>query len=222
VTARVRRLAAGTALAAALAVGPARAAPAWGVQVFLGFPLNARTPLTVRQDGEPDVEVRARWETRPLERPWYYGLGVFRRDAGREWSLELVHHKLYLANPPPEVDAFSVSHGYNLLVLGIGREVSSGVWARAGAGAVIAHPESTVRGRTHPQDGGPFGLGYHLAGAALSGGIEGRIPVGDRLSVAVAGRLTGAYAVVPVEGGSARVPNVAFHATAGLDGEVLR
>jgi hypothetical protein len=218
----VRRL----ALAAATAVlaSAARAAEdaSWGAQLFVGVPLNFRTPLVIRQRGEPDLRVRARWATRPFERPLYYGVGVFRRAGGREWSAELVHHKLYLRNPPPEVQDFSVSHGYNLVLLGHGVEVSPGVWARAAAGVVVAHPESTVRGRTLPQTGGPFGRGYHLDGPALSLGLEGRVPVGDRLRVAVGGRLTGGYAVVPVEGGSARVPNVALHATAGVAGDLVR
>jgi hypothetical protein len=218
---------ASAALAAALgALAPSPAAPeeraSWGVQVFVGSPLNARSPLTIRQHGEPDLEVRARWRTRPFESPLYYGVGAHRRAGGREWYGELVHHKLYLANPPPEVEEFSVSHGYNLVILGHGREVARGVWARAGAGVVVAHPESTVRGRTLPQDGGPFGRGYHLAGPALSAGVEGRVPLGDRLRLLLGGRVTGAYAVVPVEGGRAHVPNVAFHATAGVDADLVR
>jgi hypothetical protein len=211
------------ALAAALLAAPAPARGAtWSVQLFLGGALNLRTPLTIRQDGEPRVRLRARWETRPFENPVYYGVGVARRDGGREWSLELVHHKVYLANPPPEVQDFSVSHGYNLVLLSRGIEIGRGVWTRIGAGAVVAHPESTVRGRKLPQDGGPLGLGYHLAGPALAAGVEARVPLGDRFRVALGGRASAAYAVVPVEGGSARVPNVALHATAGLGGDVVR
>jgi hypothetical protein len=136
--------------------------------------------------------------------------------------VELVHHKLFLENPPPEVERFSVSHGYNLLLVGHGRETSRGLWARAGAGAVIAHPENTVRGLTLREDQGPFRLGYHLAGAAISAGLEGRLGLGDRLGLFLGGRLTGAYARVPVAGGHASVPNLAFHATAGMDADVVR
>lgn len=212
------------ALAALALAVPARAAepPSWGAQLFVGVPFNARTPVTIRQSGEPELRVRARWATRPLERPFYFGIGVFRREGGHEWTAELVHHKLYLENPPPEVQDFSISHGYNLLLLGHGVEVVPGVWARAAAGVVVAHPESTVRGRTLAQNGGPLGGGYHLAGPALSFGLEGRVPLGERLRVALGGRVTGGYAVVPIEGGTARVPNVAFHATAGLAGDLVR
>jgi hypothetical protein len=218
----VRSLRTSVAALALTLAAPARGGePAsWGVQLFVGVPFNARTPLTIRQEGEPDLRVHARWKTRPFERPFYYGVGVFRRRDGSEWSAELVHHKLYLSNPPPGVREFSISHGYNLVLLGHGREVAPGVWARGALGAVVAHPESVVRGRELPQDRGPFGSGYHLAGPALSLGLEGRVPLGARARLAVGGRLTGAYAVVPVEGGSARVPNVAFHATAGFAGDL--
>lgn len=205
-----------------LAPAPAGAETSWGAQVFLGVPLNFPAPVRIRQRGEPDLRFRGRFATYPFQPPWYWGAGLFRRAGGSEWSVELVHHKLYLQDPPPEVQAFSISHGFNLLLAGLGREVTPGVWVRGGAGVVIAHPESTVRGRALPQDGGLLGGGYHLAGPALSAGIEGRVPLGDRARLALGARLAGGYAFVPVAGGSARVPNLAVHATAGVDADVVR
>jgi hypothetical protein len=225
----VRGAARAALLASALAaqLAPARPAgaegeTAWGARLFVGVPFNLPTPVRIRQSGEPDLRFRGRFSTRPFEAPWYYGAGLFRRAGGHEWSAELVHHKVHLENPPPEVQAFSISHGYNFVLLGHGVEVSPGVWARVAAGAVVAHPESTVRGKELRQDGGPFGRGYHLAGPALAAGIEGRVPLGDRARLALSARLIGGYAAVPVADGSARVPNLALHATAGLDADVVR
>lgn len=214
-------LAAALAAALALPARPARAETSWGARVFVGVPFNLPAPVRIRQAGEPDLRFRARWETRPFERPWYWGVGLFRRAGGREWSGELIHHKIYLRNPPPEVQDFSISHGYNFVLLGHGVEVAQGVWARAQAGAVIAHPESTVRGKPLREAGG-LGGGYHLAGPALAAGIEGRVPLGDRARLALGARLVGGYAFVPVADGSARVPNLAVHATAGVDADVVR
>lgn len=211
------------ALAASLA--PPRAAgseAAWGARLFVGVPFNFPAPVRIRQSGEPDLRFRGRFSTRPFEPPWYYGVGLFRRAGGREWSAELIHHKLHLQDPPAGVQEFSISHGYNFVLVGHGVEVTPGVWARVQAGAVVAHPESTVRGKELRQDGGPFGLGYHLAGPALAAGIEGRVPLGDRARLALSARLIGGYAAVPVADGSARVPNLALHATAGLDADVVR
>jgi len=39
----------------------------------------------------------------------------------------------------------------------------------AGAGLVVAHPESEVRGLKHDERGGPFDAGYFAAGPAASG-----------------------------------------------------
>jgi len=222
VTGAIVRLSLAALTAFALAA-PARARTeetSWSVQLLVGVPFNFPARVKIRQEGAPDLRFRGRFATHPFESPWYYGVGAFRRSGGREWSAELVHHKVFLENPPPEVQAFSISHGYNLLLAGLGVEVAPGVWARGAAGAVIAHPESTVRGRTLPDRGGI--RGYHLAGPALSVGLEGRVPMGERLRIALGGRMTAAQATVPVEGGSARVPNVAFHATAGLAGDLVR
>lgn len=210
-------LAAGLVVSAA----PARAETSWGARVFVGVPFNFPSPVRIRQAGEPDLRFRARWATRPFDNPWYYGIGLFRRAGGREWSGELIHHKIYLRNPPPEVQDFSISHGFNFLLVGHGIEVTPGVWARVQAGAVLAHPESTVRGKTLPEGGG-LARGYHLAGPALAAGVEGRVPLGDRARLALGARLVGGYAFVPVADGSARVPNLAVHATAGVDADVVR
>lgn len=213
---------------AAVLAGFLAAAPAvqageptrWGVQAMLGAPLNAPTPLAIRQSGEPDLRLDASWSTKPFELPFYWIVGAFARQGRCEAWAELVHHKLYLSNPPPEVQSFSVSHGFNLFFLGLGREMTPWLWARAGAGLVLAHPESSVRGRSLSGGGGL--LGYGLAGPALTAGAQARWRPIDRLGLIGGASLIGAYAVVPVEGGSARVLNLSVHFTAGVDVEVIR
>lgn len=210
-----RIVAAACACAAVAGGGPAAAAE-WSLQLSGGAVWNLRTPLELRQDGAPDLRVSARWETRPLEAPPYWGLAFARRDGRHELALELVHHKLYLVNPPPEVGHFSVSHGYNLLLLGYGHRVRGRLWARAGGGLVVAHPENEVRGERLAQDQGVFGLGYHFTGAAASFLLEWRVPLVGPLYAAAGARATAAWAVVPIADGTADVPNVAGHATLGL------
>jgi hypothetical protein len=211
------------ALVALVAAAPAVAGAeetSWGVQLLVGGPLNVRTPLTIRQDGEPELRVsRARWRTEPFRSPLYYAIGVFRRDGAREWALELLHQKLFLVNRPPEVERFSVSHGFNLVTVSRGFRQADGVWARLSAGAVVAHPESTVRGRAYPQDRGLLGRGYHLSGATIGVGVQGRLPAGTTFQGVAEARVTASYAVVPVAGGRARVPSVSLHLLAGGGGE---
>jgi hypothetical protein len=224
VTAAARALAGWACCVALGALAPPRAGaaemaepePTWSLLLSGGGAWSADTPLEIRQRGAPDLRFTARWETRSFTAPPYYAVAVAWRRGGHELALELVHHKLHLVNAPPEVGRFAVSHGYNLLLLGYGHRVARRLWTRFGAGLVAAHPESEVRGEVLPQDQGPFGLGYHLTGPALSLLVEWRLPVAGPLYAAAGARLTAAWAQVPVVDGSADVPNVAAHATIGL------
>ena len=150
-------------------------------------------------------------------------------DAGGRWAAEvhlggswnLTHHKLYLADPPDAVQSFAVSHGYNLLTLHRLVEHDARRYG-LGAGLVIAHPESEVRGRRLDERGGPLGRGYHLAGPTL-GALASWLPARRDGPYATAeARLTVSYARVPVAGGHARVPNVALHVTMGVGWEGAR
>jgi hypothetical protein len=224
VTAASRALAAWACGAALGALAPARAGaadaagdgPTFSLLLSGGAAWSADTPLEIRQRGAPDLRFTARWETRAFSAPPYYAVAVAWKLGGHELALELVHHKLHLSNPPPEVGGFAVSHGYNLLLLGYGHRVGGRLWARLGAGLVAAHPENEVRGEVLPQGQGPFGLGYHLTGPAVSFLVEWRLPLAGALYAAAGARLTAAWAQVPVFDGSADVPNVAAHATLGL------
>lgn len=203
-------------LALALASSPRAAfAAGWSVQAAVGFPFDLSLPVAIRQRGEAPIRVRARWETRPFRSPIYYDLRVARSAGGREWALDLLHHKLHLANPPPDVQELSISHGFNLVFVSHAREVARDTWARAGAGLVVAHPESTVRGRTF--DGrGPLGGGYYPAGPTLVVGAERRLFPAGGLFVSLQALASASWARVPVVGGHATVPDVSVHALGGL------
>jgi hypothetical protein len=190
----------------------------WSARVALGGALNLKTALEVRQEGLAPVRVdSADYETRPLESPFYYSLRGGRWRGRRGWEVELVHHKIFLRDPPAEIQFFAVSHGYNLVTVNRGWQLGR-VIVRLGAGVVVAHPESTVRGRTLPEEGGLFESGYHLTGPALQGAVERRFDLGERgrWFLTLEGKATAARAVLPVAAGEAEAPNLALHALAGL------
>jgi len=193
---------------------PRTAAASWAVEVHAGGAWNVPLPLVIRQEGHEDIRLRARWHTRALEFPIYYVGRFLTHDERAGWALDLTHHKIYLANPPTEVQRFAVSHGYNLLMihrLAIRGTRRYGV----GAGVVVAHPESEVRGRPQDEHGGPLGGGYHFGGPAIDA-LASWVPARRNGLHAVAeARFTAAYARVPIAGGHARVPNVALHLTIG-------
>lgn len=213
-------------LLALLATAPcgARAAGGWAAEVHAGGALNLPTPLLIRQAGHEDLRVDARWETRPFETPLYYLVRlVFRdpRDPLGGWAVDLTHHKLHLANAPAGVQRFAISHGYNLLMLH--RFTGRGALrAGVGAGAVIAHPESEVRGARHDEGGGLFGAGYYAAGPSLGASLA-LLPVRRARNHLVAeARLVLAHARVAVAGGEARVPNASLHLTLGVGRSMTR
>lgn len=113
------------------------------------------------------------------------------------------------------MEALSISHGYNLLMVNRAWRRNGRV-DRAGFGVVIAHLETAVRGRSLPQDRGLFNAGYHLSGPTAQAAIQRQFHPSERLAPLLEAKLTGSDATVPIEGGTAVVPNLALHGLAGI------
>jgi hypothetical protein len=206
---------AAVALAATLAPAGTAAGARWGAEARLGGAWNLPLPLVVRQPGQPDLRLTARWATRPLRFPLYYALRALRWQDRRAWALDLTHHKIHLEDPPPEISEFAVSHGYNLVTVQRLVEARRAL-AGWGAGLVVAHPENEVRGRRLDESQGLLGSGYYVAGPTLSALIVTLPPERKGLYVSAELRVTLSFARLPVADGSATVPNAALHATLGL------
>jgi hypothetical protein len=186
---------------------PLAAEQGWIVQGSLGGAASLRTSLTIRQTGFETLHVRsAEYDTKPFTDPVYYSIRAGRWSGRGGWELELIHHKLYLQNGPPEVVGLEISHGYNLVTLNHGWDLGP-LLLRAGAGPVVAHVEGSVRGRSLGEGSG----GYRLTGPVIQVGAEKRFPVGERWRLGVEGKVSAARAVIPVRGGELDAPNVAGH-----------
>jgi hypothetical protein len=194
----------------------ATAAEGWTIEVYGGAPLNLPTPLDIQQSGEADLHTTARYDTRPFQVPRYYDIRIGRWRDRAEWAIELTHHKIFLTNPPPEVEYFAASHGYNLLTASRGWELPYEFWARVGLGVVISHPENGVRNQRLREIGGIMGLGYYLSGATATASLQKRVRLVGGLFLAAAGMISASYAVLPVVDGRALVPNVAIHGLLGV------
>jgi hypothetical protein len=183
-------------------------------QVFGGAAYNFRLPLVIRQNGEDNIRLNAEYDSKSFETPMYYAarLGWWRDN--RAWELELVHHKLTLKNNPPEVDYFSITHGFNLLTLNRAWKEPWFIW-RLGVGIVITHPESTIRGRTFEQDGG-IADGYYISGPTAQVAVEKRFYIYKGLFASIEGKYTLSWAHVPIKDGSAELWNSAVHGLLGL------
>jgi hypothetical protein len=178
------------------------------VSVGTGLQYNVPLPLVIRQSGHPDLKLNARFDTRPFTEVPYYDIKV--GLTRKEWAfeLELVHHKLYLDNRPSEVDTFEITHGYNPILLNGVRE-KWGAAFRAGAGILLAHPQSTIRGLRFPETGGI--LGWYVSGPAAQVGVSKSWEFGNHFLAGFEGKVVGAWARVPIVDGTADVSNLSLH-----------
>jgi hypothetical protein len=197
------------ALVTATLASPPPAGAGWELEALTGTAHNFTTPLTVHQDGFPDFRMDARYDTRPFSGSPYDSARIAWWRGSSGWELQLLHHKLYLANPSPEVSHLEISHGYNMLT--VNRAIERGGFVlRGGAGLVVTFPETTVRGRQRPT------LGYDLSGFTAAVGVGRRWPRDARLALSGELKLTFTWATVPVFEGHAEVPNRALHFLLGL------
>ena len=195
--------------------GPLHAEPGWRFEARLGGAWSAPLPIELQQDGYEDLRLEPSWSTNAFEPPLYYGWRIARWGERGGWALDLTHHKLHLEHPPPEVQRFEISHGYNLLTLQ--RLTEHGGWLYGfGAGVIIAHPESEVRAQAAGEHGGAFGTGYHVSGPTADALLGHSRTLAGRLLVTGELKLTLSYASVPIAGGDAGVPNLALHGAVGL------
>jgi hypothetical protein len=197
-----------------LAGWPAPASAQLELQAFLGSSASAPSPLSIRQRGQPDLDFTAHWATRPFLDTWYYGGRIGLWQGKRGWVLDFTHHKLYLTNPPPEVQQFRITNGMNMLTLSRGFRRGRLTYA-LGAGPVITYPVTRIRGRALEEGGGFLG-GYLLSGGNLMASLTRRFPVAAGIFFSVDGRLSATYVRIPVAQGHAGVPNAALHVHLGL------
>lgn len=186
------------------------------VEVFAGTAWNLPLPLRIQQQGEPELRLRARYSTQPWKGAPYYAYRFGRPSGSTASEIELIHHKLYLDNPPPAIQHFEVSHGYNLLNANRAAMTDAGSVIRFGIGLVIAHPEGQVRGRAVGPVRSLLGGGYHISGITGQLSVGHRLALSDQVFAVPEAKITASYAQIRLTDGWAAVPNVALHALAGL------
>ena len=186
----------------------------WVFQAATGTAYQFHSRLLIEQDGEEDLDFTAHYETHPYTSgaPYYsLRLGYWTGDGA--WELETHHHLVTLVNGPEQVQEFEITHGYNLNTLNRAWLAAGFIW-RIGAGVVITHPQSVVRGKTFSGDG--FYGGFYLSGVCGQLSLEKRFQLWGGLFGYLEGKFTAAWAQVPIADGEATVPNYALHGLAGL------
>ena len=177
------------------------------VELFTGLPYNIPLPLNISQSGESDLHLIAKFNSEPFTIPIFWVWRISYWNGNTSWEFEAVHHKIFLTNKPTEIQEFSVSHGLNLITINRGWKYSEFIF-RIGAGIAIAHPETTVRNKKLPEDGGIFHWGYYLSGPALLFSAGKNFSITDDLYVTCEVRINSTYAYIPIQNGNADLYNV--------------
>jgi hypothetical protein len=183
-------------------------------EFFGGTAWSLPSTLRIEQPGEETIRFRARYRTRPWHGSPYYSY----RLGYKQWSAELVHHKLYLQNPPPEIQHFEVSHGYNMVMVNRSLPwVEMSNTFRVGIGLVIGHPEGRIREQAINPVRSLLGGGYHISGLCLQVAAGPPLGVAEHWFFRPEAKLTAAWARMPLAGGgTAVVPNIAVHTLFGF------
>lgn len=196
-------------------IPPVVSAQNWTIELKSAVPYNLPTSLSISQRFEPNINLTARYESRPFTNPLYYDFRIAKWDGNLGWEFEDIHHKIYLKNTSPDVKSFSISHGYNLFYLNRVWKHKGFIW-RVGTGLVIGHAESVIRNQKLNEHQSFNDWGYYLAGASIQGGIEKRFYLTRHWFGGVEAKVTTSYACVPIVDGHAVAPNVAIHGSFGL------
>ncbi len=198
-----------------------RAQSLWTFEIHGGQVYNLPMSLSIKQQDYPDIKLTARYHTEGLTLPVYWDLRFGRWQNGRLWEMELIHHKLYLDNTTPEVQKFNISHGFNMLMMNRGFEKNSFRY-RAGAGIVLAHPESNIRGKEFGNTTDDWDMGYYLSGPVFNLAISKPIRLGSRFYINPETKTTFAYSYIKVSQGHANVYNLAFHLILGFGTDLFK
>lgn len=190
---------------------PASVSAQWSLEAGSGSSYSFFSPLVIHQTGFPDIRLDGRFNTEAFTEVPYYDV----RLADGDWELELVHHKLYMQDRPPEVQYLQITHGFNLIT-------ANHCWSlfgfdlRAGAGMVLAHPETEIRDQKFDERSGILGLGFFVSGVSAQAGLERRFRLTSRFDVGTEVKLTGGAARVPISDGSVDIANFAVHGLVSL------
>ena len=193
----------------------------WTFELHGGEVFNLPMPLIIRQQGYPDIKLTARYHTEAFTPPIYWDWRFSRWQNGKSWEFEAIHHKLYMDNTTSEVQKFNISHGFNIITVNRGFDKKTFQY-RAGAGIVLTHPESNIRGKEFGESADESDLGYYISGPALNLAISKPFRLGSRFYINAEAKTTLAYAHIQVAQGHADVYSFAFHILLGLGVDFIK
>ena len=64
-----------------------------------------------------NLNFKAEFYSEPFKKPFFYVYRISKWKNNKAWEIEMMHQKLYLKNPPKEIQYFSITHGFNLITI---------------------------------------------------------------------------------------------------------
>jgi len=189
-------------------------------EFYFGAPYNVPLPLTINQNSYPEINLTAQWSAQPFTVPMYWNWRISYWKDNIAWELEATHNKIFLENRPPEISEFSISHGLNTININYVRMYDDFI-LRFGAGIILAHPESQIRGKKLNESLGLWDMGYYLTGPTLNFVIGKRFNILDKLFFQLDLKTNASYASVPVVDGDASLYNLSFQLNFGLGYDII-
>ena len=179
--------------------------------------------ISIEMKHEHNINFKASPKTNGFKNPLYYSLRVKKRINDFDIELELIHHKIYISKDklPASIQKFEVSDGYNLVLINYRKKINHLIGYRTGIGAVVAHPDIMINGKTNFVRGGGaipkfWSDGYYWSGYSIQGSIFIERKFTKKLHYNVELKGTHSRAKIPVEGGILNLPNTSIHILLGI------
>jgi hypothetical protein len=195
---------------------PNQAQRHFSIEVLPGGSAIFPSTLFIHQEGFSDLKFKAHYRTNSFVLPIYYSYRAGYKISDKAIiEIEMNHLKVILDNKPPEIEEFSVSHGFNQLWFNYALIYKQLVF-RTGIGPVIAHPESLIRGKRLETHKGIANKGYYLSGITAQLAVQKKIFIGKHFYFSAETKLNTAYAKVNIAEGYARFPIFAWNGLIGV------
>jgi hypothetical protein len=193
----------------------------WAFDLNFEDVYNVPMPLTIKQKGYSDLKFVARFTADAFTPPVCWDWRFSRWENGKSWEIEAIHDKLYLINTNTNVSKYSISHGFNIITLNRGIEKKFLIY-KIGFGAILAHPESVIRGMGYGSSSDYTDFGYFLTGPITMLSVCKPIKFCNRFYFNLEAKTSFAYSHIRVAKGYSNLFNFAFHIGIGMGFDFIK
>lgn len=186
--------------------------------VNFGSAYNFPTYLKIHQNGYKDIIINgAKFRTEGFVEPVYWDYNLDFETNKHFFGLRSTHHKLILKNPPPDIEYFDITHGYNFLIAYYGWKLKY-FHLLVGGGIAFSHPEGIVRNSNVALDDGISLIGgvYRLTAPNIEVATLRKIYFHKRFYFNAEIRFTAGYSKPKIINGYAETYPISLHGLFGL------